>query len=115
MVHLFRRVALLALGALPFAIPSLGQVTIEVGNGTLTKMFGNVSLTNATGHTSLAIDDSANAVSDYLVIRESERGLIPVMGGTYKDTFIKRDAVWRYRRKELVHNIAGDMALKNKR
>jgi uncharacterized protein (TIGR02246 family) len=56
--------------------------------------------------------DAASSVSDYLIIRESESGLIPVMGGTYKDRFRKQDGVWRFVRKELVHDIAGDMALK---
>ena len=59
--------------------------------------------------------ERASAVSDYLIIRESENGLIPVMGGTYRDKFIKTPAGWRFSRKELVHDIAGDMALKNKR
>jgi uncharacterized protein (TIGR02246 family) len=58
---------------------------------------------------------TARAVSDYLVIRESETGLIPVMGGAYKDVFVKRDGEWQFLRKELVHHIAGDMALKNGR
>ena len=57
----------------------------------------------------------ANVRSDYLIIREAEGGLIPVMGGTYLDTFVKRDGAWLFARKELVHNIVGDMALKNKR
>ena len=56
--------------------------------------------------------DTANTISDYLIIRESENGLIPVMGGTYKDRFEKRDGIWQFRRKELIHDIAGDMALK---
>ena len=59
--------------------------------------------------------DSASAVSDYLIIRESENGLIPVMGGTYRDRFVKTPAGWRFSRKELEHHIAGDMALKNRR
>jgi ketosteroid isomerase-like protein len=59
--------------------------------------------------------DTASAVSDYLIIRESESGLIPVMGGTYKDRFVRTPAGWRFSRKELVHDIKGDMALKNKR
>ena len=59
--------------------------------------------------------DRASARSDYLVIRESDNGLIPVMGGTYKDSFVKRDGIWAFARKELVHDIAGDMALKIKR
>jgi hypothetical protein len=56
--------------------------------------------------------DAADARSDYLIIRESENGLIPVMGGTYLDKFAKVDGVWKFKRKELVHDIAGDMALK---
>jgi 3-phenylpropionate/cinnamic acid dioxygenase small subunit len=63
----------------------------------------------------LADDGRASARSDYLVIRESQGGLIPVMGGTYLDAFIKHDGVWLFLRKELVHNIAGDMGLKNER
>jgi uncharacterized protein (TIGR02246 family) len=59
--------------------------------------------------------DRASSRSDYLVVRESESGLIPVMGGTYMDAFVKREGVWQFARKQLVHNIAGDMGLKNKR
>jgi len=59
--------------------------------------------------------DAASSVSDYLVVRESENGLMPVMGGTYKDRFVKTPAGWRFARKELVHHIKGDMALKNGR
>ena len=58
--------------------------------------------------------DRASARSDYLVVRESERGLMPVMGGTYMDTFVKHGGVSLFARKQLVHNIVGDMALKNK-
>ncbi len=63
----------------------------------------------------LADEGRASARSDYLIIRESQDGLIPVMGGTYIDAFIKQDGAWLFLRKELVHNIAGDMALKNER
>ncbi len=59
--------------------------------------------------------DTASAVSDYLIVRESQNGLIPVMGGTYKDRFVKTPVGWRFSRKELVHDIKGDMALKNRR
>lgn len=58
---------------------------------------------------------TASAVSDYLVVRESEHGLLPVMGGTYRDTFAKTAGIWQFSRKELQHDIAGDMALKNGR
>jgi len=59
--------------------------------------------------------ETASAVSDYLIVREAEAGLIPVMGGTYRDRFVKTPAGWRFSRKELEHHIAGDMALKNGR
>jgi uncharacterized protein (TIGR02246 family) len=59
--------------------------------------------------------DTARSHSDYLVVRESENGLLPVMGGAYKDTFVKRDGTWYFARKELDHHIFGDMALKNGR
>jgi uncharacterized protein (TIGR02246 family) len=62
----------------------------------------------------LGDDGRATARSDYLVVRESPGGLIPVMGGTYLDAFLKQGDVWRFVRKELVHNIAGDMALKGR-
>jgi hypothetical protein len=39
---------------------------------------------------------------------------MPVMGGTYMHTFVKREGGWQFARKQLVHNIVGDMALKNK-
>jgi len=59
--------------------------------------------------------NTARSVSDYLIVRESQNGLIPVMGGTYKDEFVQTPAGWRFSRKELVHDIAGDMALKTTR
>jgi hypothetical protein len=59
--------------------------------------------------------DTASAVSDYLVVRESESGLLPVMGGTYHDRFVRTPTGWRFARKELEHHIWGDMALKNGR
>ena len=59
--------------------------------------------------------DRASSISDYLVVREKGPDLIPVMGGTYKDQWIRRGGTWRFWRKELQHDIAGDMALNNKR
>ena len=65
-------------------------------------------------NTIITIDgDRAKAVSDYLVVRESAHGLMAVMGGTYKDTFVRKAGTWQFARKELVHHIKGDMALKN--
>lgn len=58
---------------------------------------------------------SAEATSDYLVVRDSPHGLMAVMGGRYKDRFVKRAGGWQFARKELEHHIWGDMALKNGR
>jgi uncharacterized protein (TIGR02246 family) len=59
--------------------------------------------------------EKATATSDYLVVRESDAGLLPVMGGRYKDAFVKQAGTWLFARKELEHHIWGDMALKNGR
>jgi uncharacterized protein (TIGR02246 family) len=59
--------------------------------------------------------DRAEALSDYLVVRQAEGALLPVMGGRYKDRFVKRNGTWAFARKELEHHIFGDMALKNGR
>lgn len=62
----------------------------------------------------VALDgDRADARSDYLVVRDSERGPLPVMCGTYHDTFLKRDGRWQFAMKRLEHHFKGDMALKN--
>ena len=58
--------------------------------------------------------DRASSVSDYLVVREKGSDLIPVMGGTYRDQWVREHGTWRFARKELQHDIAGDMALKNR-
>ena len=34
--------------------------------------------------------DEAKTASDYLVVRDSENGLLPVMGGRYHDRFVHR-------------------------
>ena len=86
----------------------LGSVVPKPGEGPQRKHY----ITNIV--IELSGEGRASARSDYLVIRESETGLIPVMGGTYLDGFVKRDGEWRFARKELVHNIRGDMALKSK-
>jgi uncharacterized protein (TIGR02246 family) len=57
--------------------------------------------------------DSAASISDYLVVREAGPDLIPVMGGTYKDEWVRQVGTWRFTRKELVHDISGNMALKS--
>ena len=58
-------------------------------------------------------DDTASAVSDTLVTRESETGLIPATGGTCRDRLEKRDGAWLFASQERVHDIVGNMALEN--
>ena len=84
----------------------LASVVPKPGEGPQRKHYtSNIIVTLTSG-------DRASARSDYLVIRESPGGLIPVMGGTYLDIFVKCEGEWQFLRKELVHNIAGDMGLK---
>jgi uncharacterized protein (TIGR02246 family) len=86
----------------------LATVVPTKGNGPQRKHYICNTLIEVAG-------DEASAVSDYLIVRESEAGLIPVMGGTYKDSFRQVGGQWLFSRKFLVHDIAGDMGLLNKR
>ena len=93
----------------PAAIEALlrGNVPVK-GEGPQRKHFVTNTVVTVEG-------DAAHSRSDYLIIRESAAGLIPVMGGTYRDRFRRIDGAWRFGRRELIHDIAGDMALKNNR
>lgn len=93
----------------PAAIEALLRRNVPVkGEGPQRKHF----VTN----TVITVDgDNAVSRSDYLIIRESAAGLIPVMGGTYRDRFRRIGGAWRFGRRQLIHDIAGDMALKNGR
>jgi uncharacterized protein (TIGR02246 family) len=86
----------------------LSRVVPTKGNGPQRKHYITNTVITVEGH-------RASAVSDYLIIRESEHGLIPVMGGTYKDEFRELAGQWYFSRKFLVHDIAGDMGLLNDR
>lgn len=86
----------------------LATVVPTKGNGPQRKHFICNTAIDVKGST-------ASAVSDYLIVRESENGLIPVMGGTYKDKFKRVGESWQFSQKLLVHDIAGDMGLLNKR
>ena len=86
----------------------LAKVVPTKGNGPQRKHYICNTLIEVAG-------SEASAVSDYLIIRESEAGLIPVMGGTYKDRFRQVGGRWLFSQKFLVHDIAGDMGLLNNR
>ena len=59
--------------------------------------------------------DRGSSISDYLVVREKGPDLIRVMGGTYKDQWIRRGGCGGSGARSSSTDIAGDMALKNKR
>jgi uncharacterized protein (TIGR02246 family) len=80
----------------------LSSVVPTKGNGPQCKHYITDTVIKVEGR-------SASAVS------ESEHGLIPVMGGTYKDEFIELAGRWYFSRKFLIHDIAGDMGLLNDR
>lgn len=86
----------------------LATVVPTKGNGPQRKHYICNTVIDVSGAT-------ASAVSDYLIVRESDQGLIPVMGGTYKDEFRLSRGNWLFSRKLLVHDIAGDMGLLNDR
>ena len=86
----------------------LATVVPTKGNGPQRKHYICNSVITVDGET-------ATAHSDYLIIRESGDGLIPVMGGTYRDSFRQIAGGWYFSRKTLVHDIVGDMGLLNKR
>jgi 3-phenylpropionate/cinnamic acid dioxygenase small subunit len=55
--------------------------------------------------------DAATAQSNYLVMLDGDTGLTPSVCGIYADALLWTAAGWRFRRRELVHHIRGDMAL----
>jgi uncharacterized protein (TIGR02246 family) len=66
-----------------------------------------------TQNTVIAVDGArATARSNYLVMVAGENGPMASVCGSYRDVLVKRDGVWRFQRRELVHAFRGDMALR---
>jgi hypothetical protein len=57
------------------------------------------------------IGDTATAQSNYLVMLDGDAGLTPSVCGIYADALVWTPAGWRFRRRELIHHIRGDMGL----
>lgn len=55
--------------------------------------------------------DRAEAESNYLVVLQSAGGLIPSICGIYVDALTRTAGGWRFRRRELIHHIKGEMGL----
>jgi hypothetical protein len=58
--------------------------------------------------------DCARAVarSNYLVMVEGPAGPIPSVCGVYDDVLVKQPNGWRFQRRQLIHVIKGEMALR---
>ncbi len=60
----------------------------------------------------IAVDgDRAAAESNYLVVLQSGDALVPSVCGIYVDELLRTGEGWRFRRRELVHHVRGDMGL----
>jgi SnoaL-like domain len=55
--------------------------------------------------------DRAEAESNYLVVMQSGAGLVPSVCGIYVDVLTRAPGGWRFRRRELIHHIKGEMGL----
>jgi hypothetical protein len=55
--------------------------------------------------------DTATAQSNYLVMLDGDTGLRASVCGIYADAILWTAAGWRFRRRELIHHIRGDMGL----
>jgi 3-phenylpropionate/cinnamic acid dioxygenase small subunit len=58
--------------------------------------------------------DSATVVSNFLVVRDSERGPVIAVAGTYDDTVVKTGGGWKFKSRRLSHDIAGESGLNTK-
>lgn len=60
----------------------------------------------------IALDgDRAEAELNYLVVLQSGGGLVPSVCGIYVDALARTPDGWRFRRRELIHHIKGEMGL----
>ena len=55
--------------------------------------------------------NSATARVSYLTFVGKGSGPEPIVAGTYEDDLVKGEKGWRFRRRRLVHDIAGDIGL----
>jgi hypothetical protein len=56
--------------------------------------------------------ETAHAVSNWLVVRESAAGPMLGAAGTYVDDFVKRGGIWRFQCRAISEGIPGDLGLK---
>jgi len=86
----------------PAAIAALMQRNVPVTPGRMHFTMNSV----------ISLDgDRAGAESNYLVVLQSGGGLVPSICGIYLDVLAREPRGWRFRRRELVHHIRGEMGL----
>jgi ketosteroid isomerase-like protein len=55
--------------------------------------------------------DSAEVVSNFLVVRDSQAGPVIAVAGTYDDEVVRAGAAWQFKSRRLSHDIAGESGL----
>jgi 3-phenylpropionate/cinnamic acid dioxygenase small subunit len=56
--------------------------------------------------------DRASAVSNFVVVRQEGGGIIPSVVGTYVDELRREGGQWKFRRRDVQHDIMGDLGLR---
>ncbi len=56
--------------------------------------------------------DTATSKSNYVIYRESDAGIIASVVGTYHDDLRQVNGQWKFRKRDIVHRMAGDMGLR---
>jgi uncharacterized protein (TIGR02246 family) len=61
----------------------------------------------------IRVDGGAATADSYIVVlRESEVGIIASLAGRYEDQIVKDDGEWRFKKRKIHFDIAGDLGLK---
>jgi 3-phenylpropionate/cinnamic acid dioxygenase small subunit len=55
--------------------------------------------------------DSAKVISNFLVVRDSEKGPAIAVAGTYDDMVVRTAEGWKFKSRRLSHDIAGESGL----
>jgi 3-phenylpropionate/cinnamic acid dioxygenase small subunit len=55
--------------------------------------------------------DTAEVMSNFLVARDSPAGPVIAVAGTYDDVVVKSEGAWKFKRRRLAHDIAGESGL----
>lgn len=56
--------------------------------------------------------ETATSMSDFVVLREADGGIIPSVVGAYVDELRKVGGRWKFRKRDVLHQIMGDLGLR---